>query len=247
MNSTPDKPLAGRIALVTGASRGIGRVCALALAKAGAHVIACARTQGALEELDDEIKSATGEAATLSPFDLTDGAAIDRLGGVIYQRFGRIDILVHAAAKLGTVTPVSHLPPKEWDAVVAANLTVTYRLIRSFEALLKASDAGRAVFLTTGIAAKPRAFFGAYSASKAGMEALVRTWADELDETPVRMALLSPGPMRTKMRAEGFPGEDPDTLTPPDEITPLLLDLVRADRDPPKETVSFVEWKAARG
>ncbi len=246
MNSSPDKPLAGRIALVTGASRGIGRVSALALAAAGAHVIAAARTQGALEELDDEIKALTGEPATLSPFDITDGAAIDRLGGVIFERFKKVDILVHCAARLGAVTPVSHMSPRDWDSTVTTNLTAVFRLIRSFEPLLKASDAARAIFLSTGIATSPRAFFGAYGATKAGMEALVRGWADEIENTPVRAAIVSPGPMRTKMRAEAFPGEDPETLTSPDEIGPLIVELARADREPPKETVRFADWKAAR-
>jgi NAD(P)-dependent dehydrogenase (short-subunit alcohol dehydrogenase family) len=246
MSTSPDKPLAGRIALVTGASRGIGRVCAIALAQAGAHVVAAARTQGALEELDDEIKTLTGEAATLTPFDITDGSAIDRLGGALFERFKKVDILVHAAARLGAVTPVSHMSPRDWDNTVTTNLTAVFRLIRSFEPLLKASDAARAIFLSTGIATSPRAFFGAYGATKAGMEALVRGWADEIENTNVRAAIVSPGPMRTKMRAEAFPGEDPDTLTAPEEIAPLIVELARPDMTPPKETVRFVDWKAAR-
>ena len=244
---SPDKPLAGRIAFVTGASRGIGRSTALALAKAGAHVIAAGRTQGALEELDDEIKAATGESATLTPFDITDGDAIDRLGGALWERFKRVDVLVHSAGRAGTVTPVSHMSPKDFDAVIATNLTSTYRLIRSFEPLLRASDAGRAILLSSGVAVKTYPFFGAYSASKAGLEALARCWAVEVDTTPVRVAIVSPGPMRTKMRMEAFPGEDPETLPHPDEIGPLIVDLARGDREPPKETVSFAEWKAALG
>ena len=149
---SPDKPLAGRIAFVTGASRGIGRSTALALAKAGAHVIAAGRTQGALEELDDEIKAATGESATLTPFDVTDGDGIDRLGGALWERFKRVDVLVHSAGRAGTITPVSHMEPKDFDAVIATNLTSTYRLIRSFEPLLRASDAGRAILLSSGVA-----------------------------------------------------------------------------------------------
>jgi NAD(P)-dependent dehydrogenase (short-subunit alcohol dehydrogenase family) len=243
---SPNKPLAGRIALVTGASRGIGRSTALALAKAGAHVIAAARTQGALEELDDEIKQATGEPATLTPFDLTDGDAVDRLGGAIFERFKRVDVLVHNAGRAGTVTPVSHMPPKDFDAVIATNLTSTFRLIRSFEPLLRASDAGRAIFLSSGVTQRTHAFFGAYTASKAGMEALARVWALEIDTTPVRIAIVNPGPMRTRMRAEAFPGEDPMTLPHPDEIGPLIVDLARGDREPPKETVNFAEWKAAQ-
>jgi NAD(P)-dependent dehydrogenase (short-subunit alcohol dehydrogenase family) len=240
-----DKPLSGKIALVTGASRGIGRAAALALAKAGAHVVAVARTEGGLTELDDEIRAATGAPATLVPMDIAEGDGLDQLGLALHERFGRLDVLVHAAAILGPVTPVSHIEPKQWDRVVAVNLTATYRLIRSFEPLLKASAAGRAIFLTTGLAARPQAFFSPYGVTKAGLENLVRTWADELEQTKVRAALLSPGPMRTKMRAEAFPGEDPMTLPDPSEIGPLIVELAQADLGLPHATVVFAHWKAA--
>jgi NAD(P)-dependent dehydrogenase (short-subunit alcohol dehydrogenase family) len=239
-----DKPLAGKIALVTGASRGIGRASALALAKAGAHVVAVARTEGSLTELDDEIRAATGAPATLVPMDIAEGDGLDQLGLALHQRFGRLDVLVHAAGILGPVTPVSHIEPKQWERVVAVNLTATYRLIRSFEPLLKAAEAGRAIFLTTGLAARPQAFFGPYGVTKAGLENMVRTWADELEQTTVRAALLSPGPMRTKMRAEAFPGEDPTTLPDPSEIGPLVVELAQADLGLPKTIVAFAEWKA---
>lgn len=232
-------PLAGRIVLVTGASRGIGRAGALALAKAGAHVIATGRTQGALEELDDEIQGATGEHATLIPFNLTDGDGVDRLGGALFERFGRLDGLVHAAASLGVLTPVAHMSPKDWTSVVAMNFTAVYRLIRSLEPLLRASDAGRAVFLTSSVATTPRAFWGPYAATKAGMENLVRCWADELESTSVRVAVLDPGRMRTRMRAQAFPGEDPETLPDPAEIGPTVVELCRPGRTPPTETVRF--------
>jgi NAD(P)-dependent dehydrogenase (short-subunit alcohol dehydrogenase family) len=240
----PDQPFAGRIALVTGASRGIGRASAQALALAGATVIASARTQGALEELDDEVYAATGRRVVLMPFDLTDGDAIDRVGAALYERFARLDILVHAGAILGLMTPVSHLGPKEWNRVVAANLTAPYRLIRSLEPLLRQSDAGRALFFSSGVAANPRAFWGGYAATKAGLEALVRCWADEIENTPVRAGILNPGPVRTKMRAEAFPGEDPATLPEPSELAPLVLELVRPDLTPPTQTVNFQDWKA---
>jgi NAD(P)-dependent dehydrogenase (short-subunit alcohol dehydrogenase family) len=227
-------PLADRLILVTGASRGIGRASALALAKAGAHVIATARTQGGLEELDDEIRRETGNGATLVPLDLADGDKIDQLGGLLFERFKRLDGLVHAAATLGLLTPVSHMSPRDWDRVVRLNFTASYRLIRSLEPLLKESDAGRAVFLTSSVATTPRAFWGAYAATKAGMEVLVRTWADEVDITPIRAAILDPGRMRTRMRAEAFPGEDPETLPDPAEIGPLIVDLCRPDKEPPK-------------
>jgi NAD(P)-dependent dehydrogenase (short-subunit alcohol dehydrogenase family) len=241
----PTKPLADRIALVTGASRGIGRAAAKALADAGAHVVAVARTQGALEELDDEIRAAGGPRPTQVPLDITEGASLDELGYTLHQRHGRLDILVHSAAILGPLTPVSHLEPAHWDKVFAANATASYRLIRATERLLKASDAGRAVFLTTSVAERPRAFWGAYAASKAAMGAIVRTWADEIEHTNVRAVLLSPGAMRTKMRAEAMPGEDPSTLPDPSEIGPLIVELVQGDRGLPTEMVLFRTWKAA--
>lgn len=244
--ASSSRPLEGRIALVTGASRGIGRAAALEIAKAGAHVIAVARTQGGLEELDDEIRAATGDGATLTPLDISDGDGIDRLGGVIFERFGRIDALIHAAADLGTLTPVSHLEPKTWTKVVAANLSAPYRMIRSFEPLLRASDAGRAVFLSSGVASKPRAYWGAYAATKAGMETLVRCWADEVENTPIRAAIVNPGPTRTRMRAEAFPGEDPLTLPEPSEIAPLIVDLCRPDKTPPLETIQYPELRRQR-
>lgn len=238
-------PLDGRIALVTGATRGIGRECALALAKAGAHIVATGRNQGALEELDDQIKTATGQPATLVPLDLTRGDDIDALGLAIHQRFGRVDILVHAAAILGALTPVSHLDPPLWDKVVAANLTASYRLIRSTERLLRAAPSGRAIFLTSGRAERPKAFWGPYGATKAALDHLVRTWADELENTTVRAALLDPGAMRTKMRAEAMPGEDPMTLPHPSEIGPLIVELAQAELGLPNVSVRFAEWKSA--
>jgi len=242
--SALDKPLSDRIALVTGASRGIGRAAALALAKAGAHVVAVARTQGGLEELDDEIRTATGQAATLVPMDIAEGDGLDQLGLAIHQRFGRLDILVHAAAILGPMTPVSHIEPRHWDRTVAVNLTASYRLIRSFEPLLRAAPMGRAIFLTSGVAARPRAFWGPYGLTKAALENMVRTWADELESTPIRAVLLNPGPMRTNMRAEAMPGEDPETLPDPSEIGPLIVELAQAESlGLPDVSVSFADWK----
>jgi NAD(P)-dependent dehydrogenase (short-subunit alcohol dehydrogenase family) len=238
-------PLSDKIALVTGASRGIGRASALALAKAGAHVVAVARTEGGLTELDDEIRAATGEPATLVPMDIAEGDGLDQLGFALHERFGRLDVLVHSAAMLGPVTPVSHVDVKQWDRVVAVNLTATYRLIRSLEPLLKASDAGRAIFLTTWNASHPKAFFGPYGVTKAGMEQLVRTWAEELELTKVRAVLLDPNTMRTKMRAEAVPGEDPATVTPPEEIGPLVVELAQTDLGLPRANVVFAHWKAA--
>jgi NAD(P)-dependent dehydrogenase (short-subunit alcohol dehydrogenase family) len=239
-------PLHDKIALVTGASRGIGRAAALSLAKAGAQVVAVARTQGGLEELDDEIRQATGQSATLVPLDIADGDALDQLGFALHQRFGRLDILVHAAAILGPMTPVAHIEPKHWDRVLATNLTATYRLIRTTEPLLRAAPFARAVFLTTSRAQRPKAFWGTYGVTKAGMENLVRTWADELEQTNIRAVLLEPGAVRTKMRAEAMPGEDPMTLPEPSEIAPLILELVQqADLGLPTANVVFSCWKSA--
>ena len=240
-------PLKGRIAVVTGASRGIGFATALALAKAGAHVVAAARTQGGLEDLDDAVFAATGQHATLVPFDLVDGGAIDRLGGAIYERFGRIDAWVHTAATMGAagLTPVSHADLRDFARVEKVNFTGVYRLIRSFEPLLRASEAGRAVYVTTSVAHAPKAFWGAYAATKAGAETLVRCWADEIENTPIRVAVVDPGRMRTQLRAQAYPGEDPAIHPEPSEIGPLMVELCLPDRAPPG-LVSFPEWKAGR-
>jgi len=240
-----DLPLKDHIALVTGASRGIGKAAALALAEAGAHIVAVARTPGALEALDDEIKALTGQSATLVPMDLGEHDGIDQLGLAIHQRFGRLDILVHSAALLGSLTPVSHIEPKHWDRVVSVNLTGTWRLMRSVEGLLRASQRPRAIFLTTGRVARPKAFWGLYGATKAGMEHLVRTWADELEQTKIRAVLVDPNAMRTRMRAEAMPGEDPAHLPDPSEIGPLIVELAQADLGLPTANVVFSDWKAA--
>ncbi|MDP3748672.1 MAG: SDR family NAD(P)-dependent oxidoreductase [Phenylobacterium sp.] len=242
---TASLPLDGKIALVTGATRGIGRACALALAQAGAHVVAVGRTQGALETLDDEIKAATGKSATLVPLDLTQGDTIDGLGLAIHERFGRLDVLVHAAAILGGLSPISHIDPSNWEKVFSSNVTATYRLIRSTERLLRVSPAGRGIFFTTGRVERPKAFWGAYGASKAALEHLVRTWADELENTTIRAVLVDPGVMRTKMRAEAMPGEDPMTLPEPAEIGPMIVELAQADLGLPKVNVRFSDWAAA--
>jgi len=235
--------LKDRIALVVGASRGIGYESALALAKAGAHVVAAARTQGALEVLDDAIVSATGRHATLIPFDMVDGGSIDRMGGALFERFGRLDIWVHTAATLGAsgLTPVAHADPRGFAKIEKTNLTGVYRLIRSLEPLLRLSDAGRVIHLTSSAAANPKAFWGAYAATKAGAEALMKCWADEIENTSIRVSVLDPGRMRTQIRAQAYPGEDPMTLTHPSEIGPLMVELARPDITPPLD-VSFRAW-----
>ena len=219
-----DKPLAGRIAVVTGASRGIGRAAALALAQAGAHIVALARTQGALEDLDDAIRE-EGGAATLVPLDLKDFEALDRLGAAIHERWGKLDILLGNAGILGELAPITHIDPPVWDAVMAINVTANWRLIRSLDPLLRASDAGRAIFITSGAAHKCTAYWGPYAISKAALEALARTYAAETATTPVRVMLVNPGPLRTAMRRAAMPGEDPTTLKTPEDLAPHLVRL----------------------
>jgi len=218
------KVLEGRIAVVTGASRGIGRAAALALAEAGAHIIAIARTQGALEELDDAIR-AVGSTATLVPADLTDFEAIDRLGAAIYERWGKLDILVGNAGILGELSPITHIDQPVWDAVMAINVTANWRLIRSLDPLLRRSDAGRAIFLSSSAAHKCKAYWGPYSISKAALEALVRTYAAETLKTPVRAMLVNPGPLATDMRRAAMPGENQATLKTPADLAPHIVTL----------------------
>lgn len=243
-----DLPLKDRIALVVGASRGIGYESALALAKAGAHVVATARTQGALEELDDAIFAATGKHATLIPFDLVDGGAIDRMGGALYERFGKLDIWVHTAATMGAegLTPVSNADPRGFAKIEKTNFTAVYRLIRSLEPLLKGSDSARVIHLTTSVAAAPKAFWGAYAATKAGAEALMKCWADEIESMPIRVSIVDPGRMRTLLRAQAYPGEDPSQHPLPSEIGPMIVELARPDLIPPLE-IKFREWRGAPG
>jgi len=221
-----DKPLLDRVALVTGASRGIGAALAVALARLGAQCVLIARTQGGLEETDDAIRAATGRNATLLPFDLRKQEnELDMLGPSIVERFGRLDVLVHCAGVLNKLTPVAHIEPRDWNEVVAVNLTAAWRLIRTCDPPLRASDAGRAVFVTTGRVARPKAYWGMYGASKAGMEHLVLTWAQEVAKTPLRVNLLDPGVVATRMRALAMPGEAPATLPKPADVAPAIAAL----------------------
>jgi len=226
---TPAPDLSGRIALVTGASRGIGYFLARQMAAAGAHVVAVARTVGGLEELDDQIKAEkakTGKGdATLVPLDLTDMAGIDRLGGAIHERWGKLDILVANAGVLGTISPIGHVEAKTFEKVMTVNVTATWRLIRSVDPLLKLSEAGRAIVLSSGAAHSGRAFWAPYAASKAAVEALARSWADETRNMPLCVNIVDPGATRTAMRAQAMPGEDPETLPHPAEIAAHILPL----------------------
>lgn len=219
------KRLDGRIAVVTGASRGIGYAIARQLASGGAHVIAMARTVGGLEELDDEIKAAGGNA-TLVPADLRDMDAIDRLGAAVFERWGKLDILVGNAGVLGKLSPVGHIEAKVWEETIAVNLTANWRLIRSLDPLLQRSDAGRALFLTSDLTHIAKPFHSAYASSKAALEMLVKIYSAENETTAVNVNLLSPGPVRTALRARAMPGEDPSALTRPREIAELVTDLV---------------------
>ena len=217
-------PLAGRVAVVTGASRGIGFEAAKGFAAAGAHVIAVARTVGGLEELDDTIHAAGG-TATLVPLDLKDFEGIDRLGGAIFERWKVLDILLANAGLLGRLSPLAHVPANIWDDVMAVNVTANWRLIRSLDPLLRRSDAGRAIFMTSGIARICLPYWGAYAASKAALDAIARTYAEEVAQTPIRVSLVSPGPTRTGLRAQAMPGEAPETLPHPSEIVPHLVEM----------------------
>jgi NAD(P)-dependent dehydrogenase (short-subunit alcohol dehydrogenase family) len=216
--------LSSRIALVTGASRGIGYATARALARAGAHIIAVARTQGGLEELDDGIRK-DGGTATLVPLDMTDLDGIARLGAALNERHGKLDILVGNAGVAGTSSPLGHTDPKFWDNVMAVNVTANFQLIRCMEPLLQRSDAGRAVFITSGIAHKANAYMGPYAASKAALDAMVRVWANETATTPIRVNLFSPGPIRTRMRAAVMPGEDPMILDTPEQAAEFIVPM----------------------
>lgn len=222
------RPLSGRLALVTGASRGIGRAVALELARAGAHVIALARTQGALEELDDAIRAESGEA-TLVPCDLKDFAGLDRLGATIYARWKKLDIFIGNGGILGPLTPLAHVEPAQWDEVLAVNVTANWRLVRSLDLPLRASDAGRVVLVTSGAGHRTemRPYWGPYAVSKAALDALGRTYAAETEAVSnVKVMLVNPGPMRTGMRAAAMPGEDPSSLKPPEELALKIMTLV---------------------
>jgi NAD(P)-dependent dehydrogenase (short-subunit alcohol dehydrogenase family) len=219
------KDLKDKVVLVTGASRGIGYAAAREAAQRGAHVIAVARTIGGLEELDDEIQD-LGSASTLVPLDLTDGDAIDRLGAAIFERWGALDGLVANAGMLGTLSPLPHIAPDEFEKVMMVNVTANFRLLRSMDLLLRQSAAGRAVFVSSGAAKNCRPYWGLYSASKAALDALVKTYAGEMDKTTVRANIFYPGAVRTAMRAKAMPGEAPETLPTPALIAPRLIDLV---------------------
>lgn len=217
--------LAGKVVLVTGASRGIGYAASLEAARRGAHVVAVARTVGGLEELDDEIQD-LGSSSTLVPLDLRDGDAIDRLGAAIFERWGALDGLIANAGQLGVLSPLPHVKPEDFDKVIAVNVTANYRLLRSTDLLLRQSVAGRAVFVSSSSAKSARPFWGLYAASKAAVDAMAKSYAGEVAQTKVKVNVFYPGAVRTAMRAKAMPGEDPDTLPKPADIAPKLVDMV---------------------
>ena len=228
----------GRVVLVTGASRGIGRAVTLALAKAGAHVVAVARNIEGLEKLDDEVKE-LGGSTTLVPLDLRDFAGLDRIGSALYERWKRLDALFANAGILGTLTPLSHLQPRVWDDVMAINVTANWLLIRALDPLLRQSDSGRAVFVSSGAAHFNRPYWGAYAVSKAALEAMAFTYANECANTNIKVNVFNPGPTRTAMRKAAFPGEDPMTLPAPEDMAPLVLELLSPECAKHGELASF--------
>jgi NAD(P)-dependent dehydrogenase (short-subunit alcohol dehydrogenase family) len=236
------KPLASRIALVTGGSRGIGYALAIALAREGAHVVATARTPGGLEELDDAIRAAGG-TATLVPLEMRDYEGIGRLAMALNDRYGKLDIMIGNAGLGATSSPLDHVQPQEWDEVMAVNVTANWQLIRHMHPLLLRSDAGRVVFLSSNAASNPRAYRGLYAASKGALEAMARTYANETASTPIRVNLFAPGPTRTRMRAAVAPGEDPMTLPTAEAVAETIVPLCRPDF---KETGKIYDYRAGR-
>ena len=224
--TVPAEPghLAGKIALVTGASRGIGAAVAERFAREGAHVVLAARTVGGLEEVDDAVRGAGG-TATLVPVDLRDFIKIDELAARLFDRWGRLDILVGNAAEFGVFSPLGHIDPSTWAEVMDLNLTANWRLIRAMDPLLRAAPTGRAIFVTSGVARDVLPYWGPYAVSKAGLEMLVKIYAGEISQTRVRANLIDPGTVRTRLRARAFPGEDPARLPSPGSVTNAFLAL----------------------
>jgi NAD(P)-dependent dehydrogenase (short-subunit alcohol dehydrogenase family) len=230
--------LKDRIALITGASRGIGRAVALAFARDGAHVLLLARTRKALEEVDDRIRAAGGKS-TLIPLNLANGKAIDALGPSLYERFGRLDVLVGNAAILERLSPLTHIPSELWDKSVAINITANWRLIRTLDPLLRLSSAGRVIFVTSGVAHTGRAYWAPYSVTKAALETLAKTYANETSDSAIKVNLIDPGATATRMRAEAFPGEDQSKLPTPEEVAEAFIPLAMPDFTETGQTVEL--------
>jgi NAD(P)-dependent dehydrogenase (short-subunit alcohol dehydrogenase family) len=221
-----EQRLTDRIALITGASRGIGRAVALAFAREGAHVLLLSRDLSALGQVDDAIRQITGKPASLIELDLTDGAKIDALGPSLYERFGKLDVLVGNAAFLGGLSPLTHIASDKWDRAFAVNVTANWRLIRTLDPLLRRSDAGRVIFVTSsGVARSGRAYWAPYSVTKAALETLAKTYANETADCPIKVNVINPGATATRMRAEAYPGEDRTTLRTPEEVAEVFVEL----------------------
>jgi NAD(P)-dependent dehydrogenase (short-subunit alcohol dehydrogenase family) len=225
-----ESKLRDRIALITGASRGLGRAVALHFAREGAHVLLLSRSLTFLGMVDDEMRAAGGKA-TLLPLDLADGPAIDALGPSLYERFGKLDIFVGNAAILGALSPLPHIPSARWDRVLAVNVTANWRLIRTLDPLLRNSDAARVIFVTSSMARSCRPYWAPYSVSKAALEALAKTYANETASTSIKVNLVDPGAMATRMRAEAYPGVDPATLPTPDAVTGIFVSLATVENE----------------
>ena len=217
--------LRGRVALITGASRGIGRAVALRFAQEGAQLILCARTKGALEKLDDEILELTGDNVTLAPIDLSDFDAIDHMAAAVFERFKRLDVLIGNAGLLTPLKPMPQVKPEDWDQIINVNLTANYRLLRSLDPLIRASEAGRAIFVSSTVTQGTWPFWGAYAVSKAGLETMVKTYASENKKSNIKANILNPGPTRTTMRPIAYPGEDPESIKLPEDVTESFLQL----------------------
>ncbi len=245
-HTAPGRPLEGRIALVTGASRGIGRAVAIELGRRGAHVIIQGRVSGALEETDDAIQAAGGAKATILPLNLTQSEKVDGVGPTLFQRFGHLDIFIANAGVLGPLSPLGHVTDKGWDDTIAVNLTANWRLIRTLDPLLKRSSAGRVVFVSSGAASGEKAYWGPYAVSKAGIEALAKSYAAEVANTDIRVNVVNPGPIATQMRAKAMPGEDPATLPTPQDIAPLFAELVDPAETRNGVVVNGREWLSDR-
>lgn len=244
---TTSARLDGKIALVTGASRGIGRAVAVALAREGAHVVLQGRVAGALEETDDAIRAAGGIPGTIIPLNLTQSDRVDALGPTLYERFGHLDILVANAGVLGALMPLAHVTDALWSETMEVNLTANWRLIRTLDPLLRRAEKGRAVIVSSAAARAEKAYWGLYAVSKAGLEALGRTWAAEVASTDVRVNILRPGPIATALRAKAFPGEDPARLPSPEDIAPFVVELCDPELEANGETFDGPQWLAARG
>ncbi|GAA0543463.1 NAD(P)-dependent dehydrogenase (short-subunit alcohol dehydrogenase family) [Rhizomicrobium palustre] len=232
---------APRLVLITGASRGIGRAAAVALAGEGCHLVLVARSVGGLEETDDAVKAAGG-SATLVPLDLRDGDGLDRLGASIFERWGKLDGFLGNAGVLGALTPLSHLDVKLYDELLAVNVTANWRLIRSLDPLLKRAEAGRVVFVSSSVAQKPRAFWGGYAMTKAALESLALTYAAECEATPVKVNVLNPGATATAMRAKAMPGEDPSTLPSAEAVAALAAKMLTPEWTEQGAVVKYREW-----